>query len=175
MEEEWKDIEGYEGLYQVSNTGLVKNKKREKVLALEPSNCIYLRVHLWKNGVGKHYLVHRLVAEAFIDNPNNLPQVNHKDEDKTNNNVDNLEWCTVEYNHNYGTVIERIKTTQQNDKNKSKVILQYTLDGQFVAEYPSIKEASRQTGLDDGNISHCCRRKKKTLGGYIWRYKNEGN
>ena len=111
MIEIYKDIQGYEG-YQVSNHGNIKslgNGKSRKEKILKPVNTTkcYLQVELSKQGKRKKYLVHRLVAQAFIDNPNNLPQVNHKDEDKTNNHVTNLEWCDALYNNNYGTHNQR--------------------------------------------------------------------
>lgn len=116
--EEWKDIKGYEGLYQVSNLGRVRSLSRYvkhrtiyilkgKLLKQRTRGKGYLAVTLCKNSKLKHYYVHRLVAEAFIPNPNNLPQVNHKDENKSNNCVDNLEWCDDKYNTNYGTRNER--------------------------------------------------------------------
>lgn len=112
MEEIWKDIEGYEGLYQVSNLGKVKSLNYNKtakseLLKLRKNTNGYTRVVLYKNRKAKDYQVHRLVAEAFIPNPNNYPIINHKDENKTNNRVDNLEWCTYLYNNTYGTTIER--------------------------------------------------------------------
>lgn len=111
--EEWKDIKGYEGIYQISNMGRVKSLsngkyKKEKIRKYRKDKDGYLQLNLHKNNVMTTFKVHRLVAEAFIPNPHNLPQVNHKDEDKTNNRVDNLEWCTVEYNNNYGTRNKRI-------------------------------------------------------------------
>ena len=119
----WKDIEGYEGLYQISNKGRVKslgnNKNRkEKILSCKPNNKGYLRVNLYKNGKKKHFSVHRLVAIAFIPNPNNLLEVNHKDENKENNHVKNLEWCTSEYNNNYGTHNERSSISRKGKKHK---------------------------------------------------------
>ena len=114
--EEWKDIPGYEGLYQVSNTGKIKGLPRvtvqnqilqERILIPGVINNGYLQITLHKNGEHKNFLVHRLVANAFIPNPKNLPEVNHKDEDKTNCNSDNLEWCTRKYNLNYGTRNQR--------------------------------------------------------------------
>ena len=109
MEEIWKDIQGYEGLYRVSNLGRVKSfhKAKEHILSPGKDKDGYFQVQLYKNGINKMRKVHRLVAQAFISNPNNLPQINHKDENKQNNNVDNLEWCTNEYNHNYGTAVKR--------------------------------------------------------------------
>ena len=126
MQEIWKDIKNYEGLYQVSNLGRVKSVERkvwcernksfkvlkERILKLWKSNCGYLRVVLCIDSKTRYHSIHRLVAEAFIPNPDSLPQVNHKDEDKTNNRIENLEWCSGEYNRNYGTRNERIKTTQ---------------------------------------------------------------
>lgn len=114
--EEWKDIPGYEGLYQISNTGKIKGLPRvtmqnqilkERILIPGVINNGYLQITLHKNGEHKNFLVHRLVANAFIPNPKNLPEVNHKDEDKTNCNADNLEWCTRQYNLNYGTRNQR--------------------------------------------------------------------
>lgn len=111
--EEWKDIKGYEGLYQISNKGRVKslgnNKSRkEKIRDGKIDNNGYKRIGLCKNGKEKKYKIHRLVAQAFLPNPDNLPVVNHKDENKLNNNVENLEWCTQEYNCNYGSRNEKI-------------------------------------------------------------------
>lgn len=117
----------------------------------------------------KHYLVHRLVAECFIPNPDNLPYINHKDENKTNNNVNNLEWCTPEYNVNYGTSITRRIEKQKNNV-RSKPVLQYTLEGELVKEWPSIKECGRN-GFNTGNVCRCCKGKTKTHKGYKWIYK----
>ena len=111
MIEEWKAVPGYEGLYEVSNKGNVRNVRRNKLLRLSKTKYGYIQVYLYKNGIKTGLTVHRLVAEAFLPNPNNLPQVNHKDEDKTNNNVDNLEWCDAKYNMNFGTARIRAKET----------------------------------------------------------------
>lgn len=129
MDEVWKDIEGYEGLYQVSNTGQVKSlnyNQTGEIKVLKQGNAKgYKRVGLFKNGKTKQYSVHRLVALAFISNPDDLPMVNHKDEDKTNNNVNNLEWCTHEYNMSYGTRNERIskkhKGKHRSEETKKKI------------------------------------------------------
>ena len=168
MEEIWKDKKDYEGHYQVSNCGRVKSIKfgKEKILKTNVDKDGYLQVTLCKNNIKKVYKVQRLVAEAFIDNPDNLPQVNHKDEDKTNNNVDNLEWCDRLYNVRYGTGIER------RSKKRSKPVLQYTLDGEFVREWPSICECGRN-GYSQVDVSECCRGKRKYHKDCIWRYKNE--
>ena len=168
MEEIWKDKKGYEGHYQVSNWGRVKSIKfgKEKILKLIKDKDGYLQVTLCKNNIKKVYKVHRLVAEAFIDNTDNLPQVNHKDENKLNNNVDNLEWCDRLYNVRYGTGIER------RSKKRSKPVLQYDLEGNFIKEWVSINECVRN-GYNQGNVAACCRGKRKYHKGFIWRYKNE--
>ena len=109
--EEWKNIIGYEGLYEVSDKGNVRNVRRNTLLRFS-NNQGYIQVYLYKNGIRNGFKVHRLVAQAFIPNPDNLPQVNHKDEDKTNNNVDNLEWCDHKYNVNYGHRTENAINTR---------------------------------------------------------------
>lgn len=114
MIERWLPINGYEGLYEVSSNGKVKSLKKGIFLKTETLPSGYLRVYLTKNKNSRHFMVHRLVAEAFIPNPDNLPQVNHKDEVKTNNSVDNLEWCTAKYNNNYGNRKERMINTNVN-------------------------------------------------------------
>ena len=182
MEEIWKEIKGYEGLYKVSNIGRVKSLGRwvyyknkgkrwqeEKIMKLSLNKRAYQIVGLSKNGV-KLYQVHRLVAEAFIPNPNNLPQVNHKDENKENNVVKNLEYCDAKYNNNYGTRLERIFKKTTNGK-CSKVVLQIdTATENVIAEFPSINEVKRQLGLT--HISECCKGKRNTAGGYKWQYKS---
>ena len=162
----WKDIKNYEGHYQVSNFGRVKSIKFGKEIILKPvtDRHGYLLVSLWKNNKQKTYKVHRLVAEAFIDNSDNLPQVNHKDENPLNNNVNNLEWCNSKYNCNFGTRIERIS------KRRSKTVLQYDLEGNFIKEWRSTRECGRN-GFDQGNVAACCRGKLKKHKDAIWRYK----
>lgn len=120
--EEWKNVIGYEGLYEISNIGNVRNVRRNKLLKLIKTNLGYIQVNLYKNGIMTVLRVHRLVAQAFIPNPDNLPDVNHKDEVKTNNNVDNLEWCDRNYNNNYGHRTEnslktKIKNGYVNEEN----------------------------------------------------------
>lgn len=166
MKEEWRPVVGYEGLYEVSNLGRVKtfnykNHGTEAFLALTDVDGYYT-VHICEE---KHPKVHRLVAEAFIPNPDNLPEVNHKDENGHNNCVDNLEWCTSRYNNNYGTRNERIA------KALSKPVIQYTLDGKFIKEWASTREIGRQLGVYHSNIVSCCNGKRKQFNGYIWRYK----
>ena len=112
MMEEWRAVPGYEGLYEVSNMGNVRNVRKNTLLRLSKDCYGYIQVSLYKNGRRTGLRVHRLVAEIFIPNSENLPMVNHKDEDKSNNRVDNLEWCTAKYNMNYGTIVERREKTK---------------------------------------------------------------
>lgn len=179
MEEIWKDINGYEGFYQVSNLGRVRSMDRYvngnhitcdfqfmkgKIRKPVQDKLGYLRVSLRKNGSYKAYLIHRLVAEAFIPNPDNLPCVNHKDENPGNPRVDNLEWCTVDYNLKYSNVAERI------NKFKFRKVIQYDLNMNEIQRWNSLKEASKFINTPQQNISRCCRGKCKTCGKYIWRY-----
>ena len=175
MEEIYKDIEGFEGLYQVSNKGnvksLVNNKgvAREKLLKLVNIGNGYLRVILCKDKTRKRFFVHRLVANAFLPNPTNLPCVNHIDECSTNNFVTNLEWCTHKYNCNFGTRNERMSKSKRNDHNKSKKVYQYSKEGELIAVWKSTNEAGRN-GYNFGNVASCCRGKRKSYKGYIWSY-----
>lgn len=164
MIEIWRDIKDYEGLYQVSNFGRVKNVRTSKILKVKEHTRGYLKVCLCKDGKTKQFFVHRLVAQAFIPNPLNLPQVNHKiegEEGKKINTVENLEWCDAKYNMNYGTRNEKV----------SKPVLQFSKNGCFVKEWSSVMEVQRQLGYGQGHISNCCNGKLKSAYGYIWRYK----
>lgn len=179
MEEIFKDIEHYEGLYQISNFGRVYNVKRGKFLKPIKINTSYLLVGLSKDGKVKKYLLHRLVATAFLENKLQLPQVNHINEVKTDNRLENLEWCDNKYNNTYGTKIQRMlqnsnfKATREKSGKPKKVVLQFTRQGEFVAEYSSIKEAEKQTGISNAHISECCNNKRNHAGNYLWRYKEE--
>lgn len=179
----WKDIKGYENIYQVSNTGRVKrigvyrnqSKKewsREKLLKPAIKENKYMFVALSKNGKVSAKYIHRLVAEAFINNPLNKPTVNHKDGDRCNNTVENLEWATYLENN-----IHSIKVLKRDSKNSSdsKPVLQFDKEGNFIKEYPSMREAQRQTGII-GIDKVCCGVKyRKTAGGYVWKYKDNCN
>ena len=172
IKEYWKDKKDYEGHYQVSNFGRVKSIKfgKERILKLRTDKKTgYLHVVLCKDGKTKAFTVHRLVAEAFLPNPHNYPCVNHKDENKQNNNVSNLEWCSTLYNNTYGTRIERVAEKTTNGK-LSKTVLQYTLDGVFVREWESIAECGRN-GFNQGHVSACCQGKQKYHKDFIWKYK----
>lgn len=174
--EEWKDVVGYEGLYKVSNLGNVMSLRHKKTFIMKPfiQRKGYLQVYLRNNNKSRNYfLVHRLVAQAFLPNPNNLPQVNHIDEDKTNNRVDNLEWCTNYYNSHYGNHYERISKALTNRNDLSRSIVQFDKNGHFINEYPSVREAERKTGVCNQNISSVCRGKIKSAGGYVWKYKDD--
>lgn len=157
-----KDVVGYEGLYAVTSCGKVWSYKRQKFLGYHYDKRGYPRVSLYKDDKIKHYMVHRLVAEAYIPNPENLPQINHRDENKTNNCLQNLEWCDSKYNANYGTRNEKIS-------NSLKIpILQYTLNGEFVREWPSASDVGREVS---GHISSCAKGSRKSAYGYRWVYK----
>lgn len=169
----WRDIPDYEGLYQVSTLGNVKslsykNSGKERLLKPSKNNDGYFQVKLYKNGEGRKFTAHRIVALAFISNPENLPQINHKNEIKTDNRVENLEWVTPKENCNYGTRNERKRYKMR------KPILQYTKDGVFIREWDSATNVEKELNLSQGNITKCCKEKLKSAYGFVWRYKNVG-
>lgn len=183
MAEIWKDIVGYEGLYEVSNLGNIRSvnwgkRGYSKNLYLKPHNKGYLQVELFKNGNRKMFMVHRLVAQAFLENNDNLPLVNHKDENKENNRADNLEWCNNSYNvcyslNKHGIVTgKRPTVTRHNSKRTELKVVQITMDGKTVREWENSRTVFLSTGMSDWSISECCRGKRKTAYGYIWRYAN---
>jgi hypothetical protein len=167
MKEMWRPIPGYEGIYWASNFGNIRSVK----CVLKPSKHRdgYLHVVLCVKGVRKTYQVHRLVALAFIPNPKKFPQINHKDEDKTNNCVENLEWCTMDYNIHYGTGQKRCRN--RGLPSNTKAVVQLSLDGDYINEYPSTIEAQRKTGIKMQNIRSCALGVYSQSGGYKWKYK----
>lgn len=174
MQENWKDIKGYEGLYQISNLGRVRSARG--ILKPQKRQHGYLGIMLYGKGGHatrgfKHCSIHRLVAEAFIPNPYGYSEVNHIDEDKTNNRADNLEWVSHQQNCVHGTFQERKRAKAINGK-RSKAVLQFTMDGQFVARYPSLAEVKRQKGFDQSNIWQNIHGNPKYAHayGYVWRY-----
>ena len=169
----WKNIEETGNLYSVSNKGVVKRNKDGKIMKQNVHPNRYMNVLLTSGGKQRNYKVHRLVAKAFIPNPENKEQVNHKDETRTNNRVENLEWATTSENINYGTRNERVAKAVS--KTKSKPVLQFTREGKFIAEFYGASEASRDTGICTSSIHRVARgiKRYKTAGGYIWKYKDE--
>lgn len=158
----WKDINGYEGLYQVSNFGNIKSRNK-KLLKPALNKSGYYMVNLFKHNIGKSHYIHRLVAEAFISNPSNLPYVNHKDENKLNNSADNLEWCSFNYNCNYGTRNQRLA------EKHNVAVAQYDTKGNLLNVFKSQSAAAEAVGGNQQNISSCCRGKQKTHRGFVFK------
>ena len=180
MEEIWKDIKGFEGYYQVSNMGRVKSLERmkrsgrgyykapEKIRKGRKDIDGYLFLTLHKDGKRKTCKIHRLVAQAFIENPQNLQEVNHKNEDKTDNRVENLEWCSRSYNINYGA--RNKKAGKKISEKNSKPIFSVDKESGLFMWWKSAKEAERCIGIASSNICACCKGKVKSAGGHIWFY-----
>ena len=171
MEEIWKDVKGYEGLYMVSNKGRIKSMyKQTKILKndniLKPAllNSGYLSVMIYKNKTRKRFTVHRLVAEAFIENPDNKNVINHIDEDKTNNCVENLEWCDYCYNNNYGSA--RFKQSIS----MSTPIEMFTTKGESIAKFRSIPLAAKMCNVTPEAIRFALHNPQNTIAGFLWRY-----
>ena len=174
--EEWRDVVGYEGLYQVSSEGRVKSLERkvpkgygertvkERILKPKTDRYGYLNVGLYAGGKRKMLTVHRLVCQAFHENTSNKPQINHINEIKTDNRASNLEWATARENSNFGTRNERMR------KALSKPVGQYKLDGQLIKVWQSANEVQRRTGFARGNISKAANGNYKTAYGFRWKY-----
>ena len=193
--EKWKDVKGYEGLYQVSDLGRIKSFKtsRPKALTVQPDSRGYLQIGLVKDGKRKNFKVHRLVAKAFINNEFNKPQVNHINEDKTDNRAVNLEWVTQSENSNHGSAQLRrkfkmvgkkrencseitkkiIETKKKNGTLNNKKTPVICLDMNI--KFNSIKEAGEYFSIRTSEISACCKGKRKTCGGHRWAYITENN
>lgn len=163
--EVFKEIDGFNGRYLVSNHGRVKSLYggKERILPQYKHTGGYWFVAFSFNGKTVNKDVHRLVAECFVTNPNNYTQVNHKDENKDNSHAENLEWCTPKYNANYGN----------RNRKLSKEVVQYTTSGEQLKTYQSIKDAAKAVNGSKGNISWCCKGHWKTAYGYVWRYKGD--
>ena len=168
MPEEWADVKDYEGLYQVSNFGRVKRVTTGRILKDSKTTYGYLKVNLYKNSVMSTKKIHRLVAEAFIPNPENKPQVNHIDENKTNNMLSNLEWITNKDNLNHGTRNER--AGKAISKSRSIPIIATNLKTGESTDFNSGKECARQLGLYPGNITKVLKGRLKQTGGYTFKY-----
>lgn len=195
MEEIWKDIQGFEGLYQVSNKGRVRSLtvSGEVKRVLKPAfdgKKNYLFVGLHRDGKVKLKNIHRLVAETFLPNPNGYPQVNHINEIKTDNRVDNLEWCTIKYNSNYGNAkTNMINSRKKNPNYKQSIIqgqitrnkkgcsgaekpvLQYSLQGDFIREWNSLTAIETEMGINRSGIARCCNGIFRQCKGYLWKFK----
>lgn len=173
MKEIWKDIENYEGLYQVSNLGRIKSFprngtiKQERILKQTIDNNGYLIVGLHKNNKAKKVCVHWLVANAFIPKKETDEVINHIDGNKLNNTLNNLERCTQSHN-----VKESIRLGLQIPYNE-KPVIQYDLQGNFVKEWKSGSEAGRQLNISQSNISACCRGLRRQANGFVWKFKEE--
>lgn len=163
--EDWKEIKGFPN-YMISNFGNVWNKKRNRTVSTSKNNHGYMQVCLYNNGKKTVKTVHRIVAEAFLPNIYERDEVNHKDENKTNNNVNNLEWCNRKYNANYGTAIERTK-----EKKYKKTFMMDKITSKILKEFSSMQEASKETGIDYNNICSVCVNKRLTAGGYKWAHR----
>ena len=186
MEEVWKAIPGYEGYYEISNTGKVRSLtrvimrsdgKKLPIIGKELKQYIgkdgYYKVRLCKDGVMTNFPVHRLVALTFISNPDKLPCVNHKNENRLNNNIDNLEWCTYEYNNNYGTRNEKISQTMSQVK-EHPVIMCDKITHEPIKEFSSITVAAKELGSPNSytGIYRVIKGERKSALNYWWKYKN---
>ena len=197
MEEQWKDIAGFEGYYQISSMGRVKSVERyiqqtdgmkrpykipERILKPKKKPNGYMGVGLAMGGKVQNSLIHRMVAEAFIPNPDNLPTVNHKNEDKTDNRMENLEWCSVAYNNTYGTRLERTSKQPHNHP-----VIMLDIEGNQLRRFQSVCEAARHL-ISDGrsivgkkitanSIRAVCQHKaqRHTAYGYRWEFSDEVN
>lgn len=178
VKEIWKDVKDFEKLYQVSNFGNIRSLNKLDTLGRKVTGKLmkpirrkdgYFDITLRKNNIQKHYLLHRLIAITFIENKNNYKEINHKDENKTNNNINNLEWCNRSYNINYGKANDKRRNKLINNK-RSKKVLQFNLNNELINTFNSLNEVKRQLNYSISGISQCCNGERKTSHNYIWRY-----
>lgn len=169
MKEVWKDIPGYEGLYWVSNMGNIRSKRT--ILKPQINTGGYKKVVLHKNNVPKNFLVHRIVAMVFVANPNNRPEVDHINTLRTDTRASNLRWVNRRENNLNPITNKRMSESAKYSHNKP--IIQYDLEGNIVAEYPSTMEAYRKTGVHFANIRACTTHKRQQMGGFVWRFKGD--
>lgn len=169
MLEIWKDIPNYEGLYQASNLGSIKNSRTEKILKPRIDKNGYFKHILYIKGVPKEFRTHRLIALTFIENPNNLPQVNHIDENKENNCVDNLEWIDAKGNSNHATRNRRVAIGVKKSS-KKKPVNQYDLDGNFIKTWESLREIERELNIAHSNLSLAIKNKDGIMNNYKWQF-----
>ena len=178
----WKDIEGYEGLYQVSNRGRVKSLSRkvtnamfsinEHFVKLVDNGHGYKSVSLWKDNKGKHFYVHRLVALAFVPNSNGYKYINHKDEDKSNNDVSNLEWCTAKYNCNYGNHTKKLKKSYILNGNNRPIDV-YDMNGVFLKTFDCSNDVCRDLNIERRSLYSVCQGVVKSSKGYRFSFHGE--
>lgn len=183
LNEEWKNIKGYENLYQVSNYGRIKSLKKHsifnnrtyptKILKCHINTKKYLDIELCRCNKSHRYRIHRLVAEHFIPNPENKPQVNHIDCDKSNNKTNNLEWCNNSENQQHAFKNGLNTRKKYGDSPRAKKVNQYNLNGDFIKTWDSIIRIKDECGYCDGFISQCCKGKYKQAYGYLWKYEKE--
>ena len=166
----WKEIPGYEGIYEISNTGVVRGRKGIRKILVSWDGYQYVK--LCNRGHEKKFKVHRLVALAFLPNPLGFPEINHKDENKENNNVCNLEWCDRKYNNNYGkrNIVAGISIRKANQRR----VFRYDKNLNFLDSFVSAKEAEKILKIDHTGILKCANNKRKTAGGFIWKYHGKG-
>lgn len=175
--ESWKNIDGYDGLYKISNLGRVKSSPNKSnhngEMILKQSDVMgYRCVCLYKNSVAKMFKVHRLVATAFLENTENKPQVNHIDGNKLNNNANNLEWVTASENTKHAHEKGLAKALKGKDNNRIVLVVQINKEtNREIKTYYGIREAERETGVYHSNISRCCKGIVKSAGGFKWEYK----